>query len=59
MKDLLLGKEVTRNVGAKALFGFYRGFAMHIVRYTQPFGGKVDSVLSSAAPESRSSGPTT
>ena len=42
MKDLLLGcvKEVTRNVGAKALFGSYRGFAMHIVRYTQPFGGK-------------------
>lgn len=41
MKDLLLGcvKEVTRNVGAKALFGFYRGFAMHIVR-SQPFGGK-------------------
>ena len=42
MKDLLLGcvKEVTRNVGAKAQFGSYRGFAMHIVRYTQPFGGK-------------------
>lgn len=42
MKDLLLGcvKEVTRNVGAKALFGSYRGFAIHIVRYTQPFGGK-------------------
>ena len=42
MKDLLLGciKEVTRNVGAKALFGSYRGFAMHIVRYTQPCGGK-------------------
>lgn len=42
MKDLLLGcvKGVTRNVGAKALFGSYRGFAMHIVRYTQPFGGK-------------------
>ena len=42
MKDLLLGcvKEVTRNVGAKALFGFYRGFAMHIVRHAQPFGGK-------------------
>ena len=42
MKDLLLGcvKEVTRNVGAKALFGSYRGFAMHIVRYTQSFGGK-------------------
>ena len=42
MKDLLLGcvKEVTRNVGARPLFGSYRGFAMHIVRYTQPFGGK-------------------
>ncbi|MFR9013346.1 MAG: helicase-related protein [Desulfovibrio piger] len=42
MKDLLLGcvKEVTRNVGAKALFGSYRGFAMHIVRHAQPFGGK-------------------
>lgn len=42
MKDLLLGcvKEVTRNVGAKALFGSYRGFVMHIVRHAQPFGGK-------------------
>ena len=42
MKDLLLGcvKEVTRNVGAKALFGTYRGFAMHVVRHTQSFGGK-------------------
>lgn len=42
MKDLLLGcvKDVTRNVGAKALFGSYRGFAMHIVRYTQPIGGR-------------------
>lgn len=61
MKDLLLGcvKEVTRNVGAKALFGFYRGFVMHIVRYTQPFAVRMGSVLSLAAPESRSSGPTT
>ena len=42
MKDLLLGcvKEVTRNIGAKALFGTYRGFAMHVVRHTQAFGGK-------------------
>lgn len=60
MKDLLgCVKEVTRNVGAKALFGFYRGFAMHIVRYTQPFGGKDVFRMSSAAPESGSSGPTT
>ena len=42
MKDLLLGcvKEVTRNIGAKALFGSYRGFAMHVVRHTQASGGK-------------------
>ena len=42
MKDLLLGcvKEVTRNSGAKALFGSYRGFSMHIVRHTHPLGGK-------------------
>lgn len=42
IKYLLPGcvKEVTRNVGAKVLFGSWRGFAMHIVRHAQPFGGK-------------------
>ncbi|MDL2267575.1 DEAD/DEAH box helicase family protein [Desulfovibrio sp. OttesenSCG-928-G15] len=30
--------EVTRNFGKKALFGTYRGFDMHIMRYTS-FGG--------------------
>ena len=61
MKDLLLGcvKEVTRNVGAKALFGSYRGFAMHIVCYTQPFGGKDGFRIVVSGPGERSSGPTT
>lgn len=42
IKDILLGcvKEITRNAGARVLFGSYRGFAMHLERYAQSFGGK-------------------
>ena len=42
IKDILLGcvKEITRNAGARVLFGSYRGFAMHLERYAQSSGGK-------------------
>ena len=42
IKDILLGcvKEITRNAGARVLFGSYRGFAMNLERYAQSFGGK-------------------
>lgn len=42
IKDILLGcvKEITRNAGARVLFGSYRGFAMNLELYAQSFGGK-------------------